>query len=120
MPLSAEQVAEVRRQADEKFSTWDFIYGHSHEADFRCKSKLPCGTVEANLRVDRGLIEHIEFSGDFLFDSPADELASRMTGLRYDPSTVKEFLSAQEVSRYFRGATAEELTDLLFKSPLTA
>ena len=49
MPLSAEQVAEVRRQADEKFSTWDFIYGHSHEADFRCKAKLSCGTVEADI-----------------------------------------------------------------------
>ena len=120
MPLSDEQIAEVRRQADEKFSTWDFIYGHSHEADFRCKSKLPCGTVEANLRVDRGLIEHIEFSGDFLFDSPAEELAAKMAGLRFEPATVREFLAAQDVARYFRGATAEELADLLFKSPLNA
>ena len=120
MPISAEQIAEVRRQADEKFSNWDFIYGHSHEADFRFKSKLSCGTVEANLRVDRGLIERIEFSGDFLFDPPADELAAKMTGLRYDPSSVKDFLVAQDVARYFRGASADELADLLFKSPLTA
>lgn len=120
MPLSAEQVAEVRRQADEKFSTWDFIYGHSQEADFRCKSKLPCGTVEANLRIDHGLIERITFSGDFLFDTPAEELAAKMTGLRFEPSAVKDFLVAQDVARYFRGASADELADLLFKSPLTA
>lgn len=115
MPLSAEQVAEVRRQADEKFSTWDFIYGHSHEADFRCKAKLACGTVEANIRVDRGLIARLDFSGDFLFDTPAQELAAKMTGLRYAPAEVKAFLATQPVSTYFRGATPDDLAALLFK-----
>lgn len=115
MPLSAEQVAEVRRQADEKFSTWDFIYGHSHEADFRCKAKLSCGTVEADIRVDRGLIARLDFSGDFLFDTPAQELAAKMTGLRYAPAEVKAFLATQPVSTYFRGSTPDDLAALLFK-----
>lgn len=115
MPLSAEQVAEVRRQADEKFSTWDFIYGHSHEADFRCKAKLSCGTVEANIRVDRGLITRLDFSGDFLFDTPAQELATKMTGLRYAPAEVKAFLATQPVSTYFRASTPDDLAALLFK-----
>ncbi len=115
MPLSAEQVAEVRRQADEKFSTWDFIYGHSHEADFRCKAKLSCGTVEADIRVDRGLIARLDFSGDFLFDTPAQDLAAKMTGLRYAPAEVKAFLATQPVSTYFRGATPDDLAALLFK-----
>lgn len=115
MPLSAEQVAEVRRQADEKFSTWDFIYGHSHEADFRCKAKLSCGTVEVDIRVDRGLIARLDFSGDFLFDTPAQELAAKMTGLRYAPAEVKAFLATQPVSTYFRGATPDDLAALLFK-----
>lgn len=114
MPLSAEQVAEVRRQADEKFSTWDFIYGHSHEADFRCKAKLACGTVEADIRVDRGLVARLDFSGDFLFDTPAQELAAKMTGLRYAPAEVKAFLATQPVSTYFRGATPDDLAALLF------
>ena len=114
MPLSAEQVAEVRRQADEKFSTWDFIYGHSHEADFRCKAKLSCGTVEADIRVDRGLIARLDFSGDFLFDTPAQDLAAKMTGLRYAPAEVKAFLATQPVSTYFCGATPDDLAALLF------
>ena len=114
MPLSAEQIAEVRKQADEKFSTWDFIYGHSHEADFRCKAKLSCGTVEANIRVDRGMIARLDFSGDFLFDTPAQELAAKMTGLRYAPAEVKAFLATQPVSTYFRAATPDDLAALLF------
>lgn len=114
MFLSDDQTAEVKRLAAGKFATWDFIYGHSHEADFVCKARLSCGNVEANLRIDRGLISRLEFTGDFLFDTPADELAAKMVGLRYDRSTVNSFLSAQPVSRYFRGATPEDLTTLLF------
>ena len=115
MSLSDEQIAEVRKQADEKFSTWDFIYGHSHEADFHCKAKLFCGTVEANLRVDHGLITRLDFTGDFLFDNPAADLAAKMIGLRYDRPAVKSFLESQPVATYFRGATADEIASLLFK-----
>ncbi len=115
MPLSEDQVAEVRRQADTKFSTWDFIYGHSHEADFRCRAKLACGTVEASLRVDRGLITRLDFTGDFLFDTPAADLAAKMTGLRYDPALIRSFLETLPVASYFRGATAADLVSLLFK-----
>ena len=114
MFLSDDRIAEVRNLAAGKFATWDFIYGHSHEADFVCKARLSCGNVEANLRIDRGLISRLEFTGDFLFDTPADELAAKMIGLRYDRSTVSAFLSAQPISRYFRGATPEDLTTLLF------
>ena len=117
MFLSDDQTAEVKRLAAGKFATWDFIYGHSHEADFVCKARLSCGNVEANLCIDRGLISRLEFTGDFLFDTPADELAAKMVGLRYDRSTVNSFLSAQSVSRYFRGATPEDLTTLLFARP---
>jgi lipoate---protein ligase len=117
MFLSDDQTAEVKRLAAGKFATWDFIYGHSHEADFVCKARLSCGNVEANLRIDRGLISRLEFTGDFLFDTPVDELAAKMVGLRYDRSTVNSFLSAQPVSRYFRGATPEDLTTLLFARP---
>ncbi len=51
-PSQDEINAEVRRIAAEKFATWEFIYGHSHEADFNYKKKMPCGTVEASLRID--------------------------------------------------------------------
>lgn len=114
MPISDEQIEEVRRQAAGKFSTWDFIYGHSREAGFRCKAKLACGTVEVNLRVDHGLISSLEFYGDFLFDTPADDLAAAMTGLRYDPAVIRPFLESRPVASCFRGATAAELTALLF------
>lgn len=43
------------------------------------------------------------------------ELAAKMTGLRYAPAEVKAFLATQPVSTYFRGATPDDLAALLFK-----
>lgn len=105
--------AEVRRIAAEKFATWEFIYGHSHEADFNYKKKLPCGTVEASLRIDRGIITALTFSGDFLFDEPSEDLAKKLIGLRYDKATLSAAIEKAGAGKYFRSANASQICSLL-------
>ena len=103
----------VRKMRDEKFSTWDFIYGHSHEAGLVRSAKLPCGTVEAHITVDRGLIKELAFFGDFLFSEPTDVLASKLIGRRLEQKTLLEALAATEVSRFFQGTEANDLVRLI-------
>ncbi len=105
--------AEVRRIAAEKFATWEFIYGHSHEADFNYKKKLPCGTVEASLRIDRGTITALTFSGDFLFDESSEDLAKKLIGLRYDKATLSAAIEKAGAGKYFRSANASQICSLL-------
>ena len=112
-PSQDEIDAEVRRIAAEKFATWEFIYGHSHEADFNYKKKLPCGTVEASLRIDRGTITALTFSGDFLFDEPSEDLAKKLIGLRYDKATLSAAIEKAGAGKYFRSANASQICSLL-------
>ena len=105
--------AEVRRIAAEKFATWEFIYGHSHEADFNYKKKLPCGTVEASLRIDRGTITALTFSGDFLFDESSEDLAKKLIGLRYDKATLSAAIEKAGAGKYFHSANASQICSLL-------
>ena len=105
--------AEVRRIAAEKFATWEFIYGHSHEADFNYKKKMPCGTVEASLRIDRGIITALTFSGDFLFDEPSEDLAKKLIGLRYDKATLSAAIEKAGAGKYFHSANASQICSLL-------
>lgn len=104
---------QVRRIAGEKFSTWDWVYGHSRETDLNHKAKLACGTVEVHLGLDKGLIEHIRFAGDFLGDCPAEELASALKGIRYERRAVLEVLEERECGLYFSRTEAEELASLI-------
>ena len=113
MDFPSDGIEQVKKMRDEKFATWDFIYGHSHEAGLVRKAKLPCGTVEAELLVDRGIISAIRFSGDFLFDEPAEGLASQLTGCRLERDELTGILEKAAVPRYFRGTTAEDILQLL-------
>lgn len=113
MELTDNQLAEVRRMADEKFSSWDFIYGRSRETGLIRSAVLPCGTVGVEVCLDHGLITSIHFSGDFLFGESVQDLSSMLTGLRYDRSSIHECLEKAGVSRFFPGATSEEVLNLI-------
>ena len=113
MELTGNQLSEVQRIADEKFSTWDFIYGRSRQADLVRRAKLPCGTVEAAISLDRGVITSITFSGDFLFEEPTTDLESKLTGCRFELAALACVLDDATVSRCFPGANSTDVLDLL-------
>ena len=113
MELTENQLAEIRRMADEKFSTWDFVYGRSRQADLFRSAKLPCGTVEAAIILDRGLITGISFSGDFLFDEPVEGLAAELVGCRFEHDALASVLGKTDVSRFFRDTNSSDVLDLI-------
>lgn len=111
--LSAAQQDGIEKIADEKFRTWDWLYGRSPEADFKASRKFPCGTVEVSWSVRHGLLEDVRFGGDFLGNRPAEDLAARLDGLRYDKATLLAALQGAGVQDYFDGLAAEDLAGLL-------
>ena len=115
MELTESQLNEVRIMAETKFSTWDFIYGRSRQADLVRKAKLPCGTVEAAISLDRGLISAISFSGDFLFDEPTQELEAKLAGCRFERAAISEKSASLPISNYFKEATIDDFLRLLFE-----
>ena len=114
MDFPEDGLEKVKEMRERKFSTWEFIYGHSHEADFTHQAKLPCGTVEAAVRLDRGLVKGLTFTGDYLFDEPASGLAAALAGCRFEKMSMAEALKDIPVSRYFRDSSTEDLLNLLF------
>ena len=114
--LDASQQEAIDRMADGKFRTWDWIYGKSPEAQFRTSRKFACGTVELSWSVRHGLLEDVHFGGDFLGNLPAEGLAARLDGIRYDRDAILSALSQVRVSDYFDGLEAEDLVELFFGS----
>lgn len=111
MPQS--ELDEIARIASGKFATWEWVYGQSKEADVEHRAKFPCGTVEVRISLSRGIITDIAFGGDFLFDKPSTELATRLDGVRFDKKSVSGALEGLQMSRYFPGVTTGQLTDLI-------
>ena len=115
MELTESQLSEVKIMAETKFSTWDFIYGRSRQADLVRSAKLPCGTVEAAISLDRGLITRISFSGDFMFDEPATDLESKLAGCRFERVAIEELSASLSIPKHFKGATIDDFLGLLFE-----
>lgn len=114
--LSPAQQASIEKMADEKFRSWEWIYGKSPAADFKTTRKFACGTVELSWSVRHGLMEDVSFGGDFLGNLPAEELAARLRGLRFERETIIRALESgpEKLSSYFDGLQASELLDAVF------
>ena len=113
LPFGDERRAAVQRLSDAKFSTWDWIYGQSRAAQIVRSGHLACGSVEVQLSLDGGVIREAAFRGDFLGALPAQELADRLVGLRFERSALQQKLDAAEVNNYFDGVSSEVLLDLI-------
>lgn len=104
--LTEAQKQAVGRLADDRFRRPGWTLGKDPATRFNSSLKLPCGTVEAHYTLKGGVFTELHFSGDFIGEKPAEELAQRLIGLR-----PEDLENAQD---YFEGTTAEELL-LLFQ-----
>ena len=114
LSFGEERRAAVQRISDEKFSTWEWLYGRSREADIVRSGRLPCGTVEVRLSLDRGCLTAVGFGGDFLGGLPAEQLARSLVGVRFEREALLAALDAAGPERYFDGVSAGMLVELIF------
>jgi len=111
--LTAAQRARIDEISRTRFATWEWNLGRSPLLALTRSRRFACGTVEAHLAIEKGLISALTFGGDFLGNLPADELAERLIGCRYEADTILALLENLPVNHYFDLLTARELTALL-------
>lgn len=104
--LTQEQIRGIDQMADDKFRSWEWIYGHSPAASFQNSRKFACGTIQVQYTLKHGVFESLCFSGDFLGNRPAEELARQLLGKRI------EDIGTLPISLYFDQLTAQEFITL--------
>ena len=108
-----EFLAAVRMLAEEKFSSWEWVYGHSPASSIKRRVKTECGTVEAAMQIEKGVISRLEFTGDFIGDLPSDRVSEALEGCRLEESALRERMKEIPVHRYFDSMTEDGLISLL-------
>ena len=106
-----EQIARLREQ---RYATWEWNYGESRDCEMRKKMRFPaCGSVEAHLTTDHGVIQDLHFTGDFFSVVEPEVLAEKLRGVRLEEQSLRAALADETVSRYFSGLENGELIELL-------
>lgn len=112
--LSEQDITAVKALQQQRYSTWEWNYGASPVCTLLKKRRFEnCGNIEAYISVSDGLINGVEFRGDFFSPTDPAELAEKMIGLRPQPRDYRAALKNIDISRYFSGLSLEQFLLLL-------
>ena len=110
-------MAAIEALRESRYASWDWNFGASKECTLLRRRRIEgCGTVEARISLEHGLITDLQFRGDFFSLEEPEVLACRFLGLRPERDAYAETLLGVDVSRFFLGLDAPGLVDLLCES----
>ncbi|MBQ1264310.1 MAG: hypothetical protein IIY04_02710, partial [Oscillospiraceae bacterium] len=72
-----------------------------------------CGTVEARIAADHGVITDITFSGDFFSSVEPEVLAPRFLGRKFTKEDLQQAIFDVDVDMFFSGLSGEMLLEIL-------
>lgn len=112
--LSADELAQVSRLAEEKYRSWDWTRGRSPDYDFKNKRRFEGGTLEVRLSVEGGLISDALFRGDFMAVTDSTPAANALKGVRFERGAVGAALAALDLAPMLGGIRLCEILETIF------
>ena len=111
--LTGADWAEVEKLRDEKYGTWEWVWGRSPAYDIVKRRRYPFGGVEVALAVKKGLVEQVAITGDFFGNGDIEELSERLVGVPLREAALREALQDVDVNGHILGMDAETMIQLL-------
>lgn len=112
--FTAEDLATIEQRKQQRYDLWDWNYGASPACTLMKKQRFEgCGSVEAYLNVDKGLIQSVLFRGDFFSVREPEELAQQLTGIPPQRQALRNALADVNTELYFSGLSTPQFLDFL-------
>ncbi|NLV20702.1 MAG: lipoate--protein ligase [Syntrophomonadaceae bacterium] len=113
--LHKDEYRAVARLCQEKYHSWDWVYGNSPAFNVQSGTKFEWGRVEIGIYVENGLIKDCRIYGDFFTNADVNELCTFMQGVPYRAANIKSRLAEADLSSYFPAAQFEEIETVFLK-----
>ena len=111
--LSADDVREVTKLVQEKYSTWEWNYGVSPEYNLRKEKRFAGGSVEVYLKVKDEFIKNIRIIGDFFGKCDIGILEQALVGKRYEKNEITVVISKFKFQDYITDVNPDAFVELL-------
>lgn len=112
-PLSSEEIKAIQSLTAEKYSSYEWNYGHSPKYNFTQEKKLPGGLLTIHLEVSDGVIQKSKIFGDFFGFEDVSTVEEALIGCAHNKDALLTALHQLEFERYFSGISREELVSVL-------
>ena len=112
--VSESEKADISRIAEEKFATWEWIYGKSNACTDTVRRRFGYGTVEIGFTALHGVIEKIKIYGDFFGERDISGLETALSGCRLVREDLEK--ACADAGRFIHGASPEDIAGLIIGS----
>lgn len=112
--LTNEDVVAINKMKDEKYSTWEWVYGESPDFDLQKSKRYAGGGLDIRLNVQNGIIKECKIFGDFFGKKDVSEIENILTGTNFKEDSVFDVLGSVNFGEYFYGITIEDFVDCMF------
>jgi lipoate---protein ligase len=113
--LSALDHDNIYELVRTKYNTWEWNFGYSPNYNFRKIIRTEkSGTIEFDLDVHNGTIQHIKIFGDYFSKFDTEDIETALTGVGHQEDAITGALKAFNISDYFAGLELSELVEGMF------
>ncbi len=111
--LTADDDARIRQLAQEKFASWERIYGADPQFNIERTGRFAGGKMQFKIDVRKGVIQHAAVYGDFFATVDAESICAALTGCRYARAAVLRALRAHGIDGAVYRISAEEMAAVI-------
>lgn len=111
--FSADDIVAITKLRDEKYSIWDWNFGHSPKYSYSKMIRTKGGNVEIHLNIEKGVIAGIKIYGDFFAKKDVPEFERFLVGVPHEEKAISEKLAKVNTEDYFLGVTNEDILKLM-------
>jgi lipoate-protein ligase A len=90
---TADLNQEELRKSEERFSSWEWLYGRKLEFQYELSNRFSWGGLSIQLQVDAGKISDAAAYSDSLKPEFVDQIPKLLAGTRYDRESICEALA---------------------------
>ncbi|AUO12511.1 lipoate--protein ligase [Priestia megaterium] len=112
--LTEKDWEAIHQISKERYQSWDWNYGKSPKFNLQHSHRFPVGQIDVRLEVNKGKIDACTIYGDFFGVGDVQEVQEKLTGVRYEKSSIEQALEDIDIPHYFGNITKEEFVELIY------
>ena len=112
--LTDKDIANIQKLADDKYSTWDWVYGESPKFELQQSKRYKGGNIDIRLNVKNGIITDFKIFGDFFGKKDIKEIEELIVNNRFEESHIRNILKDIDFNDYFLNITLDEFLECMF------
>lgn len=111
--LTEEDLKAIKELRDQKFKTWEWVYGTSPAFNVQKKLRFDWGSIDIRLNVEKGIIRGCKIYGDFFAARDMEEFENLLVGARYAEEDISGKIMQIDVAEYLPAASKDDILKVL-------